>query len=474
MDKQKKLTPLNAWAFSFACAIGWAAFVMPATTFLPRGGIRGSLLAFVLGGAAMCVIALCYHYLGNLYPDSGGIYHLLRSSAGRKTAYIAAWGMGLAHMCCIPLNAKAMAMLIRVCLEEIFGLDFEVFFFHSDTLLLEAVLIVIGLILFGLINIRGLRQTALVQTAGAIILLAGIGIMLAAAFLTTEKGLGGFVPADPPGVSFHRSFFSVFLITPWAFVGFDSLSKISQEVGFPKKRIGPIMVIAIACGTFAYVANILIALLGMPASFDSWPEYLSSLRGLPGIDGFPVATAARKAMGKAGTFIFFASCISATLTGLVGFFTSISRLISQMGEDHILPRALGRVDEKRGTPVNAIWTVVTLALLLSLLRDSFDFIEAVASVGTSLGFGLVAASVFSCAKKRGDRKYLFIGLTGVILCACFLLFMFAGSGLNVDVLTFRSYFLLMIWISLGIANYTFFTRDREKTGIDAGLEPGKK
>ena len=78
--KKKKLTFLSAWAFTFACIIGWAAFIMPATVFLPRGGISGSILAFLLGGAAMCVIALCYHYLGNLYPTQGGIYNLVKSS----------------------------------------------------------------------------------------------------------------------------------------------------------------------------------------------------------------------------------------------------------------------------------------------------------------------------------------------------------------------------------------------------------
>ena len=63
---------------------------------------------------------MCYHYLGNLYPEHGGIYNLVKHSMNRGTAFIAAWGMGLAHMCCIPLNAKALAMLMRVLLEEIF------------------------------------------------------------------------------------------------------------------------------------------------------------------------------------------------------------------------------------------------------------------------------------------------------------------------------------------------------------------
>lgn len=463
---RKTITPLNAWAFSFACAIGWAAFIMPATTFLPKGGVLGSIVAFVLGGGAMCIIALCYHYLGNLYPEQGGIYNLIKYSMSRSTAFVAAWGMGLAHMCCIPLNAKAMAMLLRVLLEDVFGTDFEIMFFTSDTLLLEAVLIVVALIIFGLINTRGIKQTACVQTAGAIILLSGIVIMLIAAALTTEKGVDSFTPSEPPDIRFLQSFMSIFLITPWAFVGFDSLSKITQELSFPVKKIGRIMIIAIICGTFAYIANILITLLGMPAQFNAWPEYLNSLKGLPGIEGFPVALAARKAMGKIGTFIFFASCISATLTGLVGFFTSISRLVSQMAEDHILPGVLGKISSKHGTPVNAIWTVVVLALLLSLMRDSFDFIEEVASVGTSLGFGLVAFSAYLNARARREKQFVWIGLAGVVLCLCFLAFILVHfPGFN-NAMAFKSYYLLMIWIFLGIAFYSFFTRNKEKSDIE--------
>ena len=469
MKKQKKITQLNAWAFSFACAIGWAAFIMPATTFLPQGGVRGSILAFVLGGGAMCVIALCYHYLGNLYPEYGGIYNLIKYSMDRDTGFVAAWGMGLAHMCCIPLNAKAMAMLVRVLLEEIFGLDFEVFFFNSDTLLLEAVLIVIELFLFGLINIRGIEATARVQTIGAITLLGGIVIMLIAAVLTTEKGTAAFTPSDPPNVSFLQSFMSVFLITPWAFVGFDTLSKITQELSFSVKKVGKIMIIAIVCGTFAYIANILITLLGMPAQFSTWPEYLDSLKGLPGIESFPVALAARNSMGKIGTFIFFASCISATLTGLLGFFTSISRLINQMAEDDILPGALGKISPKYNSPVNAITTVVVIALLLSLMRDSFDFIEEVASVGTSLGFGLVAFSTFRNAHKRNEKRFAWIGLVGFALCLCFLAFMLVPFPGFDNAMTFTSYYLLMIWIFLGIAVYSFFTRNKSKSVLEQPL-----
>ena len=468
-NNSRRISPLNAWAFSFACAIGWAAFIMPATTFLPEGGVMGSIIAFIAGGASMCLIALNYHYLGNLYPDRGGIYKLVKASSDRGSAFVAAWGMGLAHMCCIPLNAKAMAMLVRVFLEEALNLDFEVYFFHTDTLAIEAILIIVGLILFGLINVRGIKVTALAQTIGAILLLGGIVIILIATALTVKNPPAAVTPLDPPNTSFIRSFMSIFLITPWAYVGFDSLSKISQELNFPVKKIGMIMIIAVICATFAYVGNILTTILSIPEGFASWTDYLESLKDLPGVEGFPVAIAAKNAMGHVGTAVFFISCISATLTGLVGFFASVSRLIRQMAEDSLLPPFLSKIDSKRGAPKNAIWTVVTFALLLSLARDSFDFIEEVASVGTSVGFGLCAFGTLAQARKRKDKLYIFSGAVGAFLSLFWLFFMFVHTN-GIDMaLSVKALFLLLIWIFLGIADYSFFTRDRSKSEIDIDL-----
>ncbi len=419
---QNKLTPLNAWAFSFACMIGWAAFVMPATMFLPVGGVRGSILAFLAAGAAMCIIALNYHYLGNLYPGMGGIYQLVKVSGNRRQAFFASWALGLAHLCCIPLNARALAMLIRTILEEFFGVEFRAYFFQSNTLLVEAVVVVAALLLFGFINIRGLRQTALIQTIGAIVLLGGIVIILIATLFTADDPGRALTPAYYPGTDPTRAFMTIFIMTPWAFVGFDSLSKVSAELNFPLKKLGKIMVIAVICGTFAYVANIFTALLGMPGGFSSWPEYVDRLKGVSGVGGYPVAGAAQRSMGTIGTVIFFLSCISATLTGLVGFFASISRLIFQMANDGALPTFLGKTHAEYGTPVNAVKLVVVLALLLSLARSAFDYIEELASVATAVGYGYCSLAALLNAVQNENKRFVFTGAAGMLLCLFWIFF----------------------------------------------------
>lgn len=89
LNLQKRITPLNAWAFSFGCLLGWGSFVMPATVFLPTGGVTGSLLAFLVGGLGVALIALNYHYLASLCKGVGGIFYLLQNTMGRGHAFTA-------------------------------------------------------------------------------------------------------------------------------------------------------------------------------------------------------------------------------------------------------------------------------------------------------------------------------------------------------------------------------------------------
>ncbi|MCR4576276.1 MAG: hypothetical protein K5787_21165 [Lentisphaeria bacterium] len=45
-DKNLKcyLSPLGVWSLALGCAVGWGAFVMPGTTFLPIAGPLGTAI----------------------------------------------------------------------------------------------------------------------------------------------------------------------------------------------------------------------------------------------------------------------------------------------------------------------------------------------------------------------------------------------------------------------------------------------
>jgi len=456
------MSPLNAWAFSFACSIGWAAFVMPGAYFLPVTGFWGSILGFVIAAVSISVIALNYHFLANNHEGPGDIYRLVRLSVSRESGFVAAWSMCISYLCCFALNARALAMLLRTVLEEITGYQFHVYLIAENTLLIDAVIIIISLLVFGQLNIHGIRQIARIQTVGALVLLGGCIIMLVAAWSAGYESASIPVLTEQPKEQLLSGFMAVFILTPWAYVGFDSLSKVHQAITFPKKRLGTIMIIAILCVTFVYVGNILTAVRGIPGDASSWSAHLNLISQMPGASAYPVAIAAKKAMGRPGTLVFYLSCICAAVTGLVGFSSSVSRLIFQMAHDNVLPRSIAKIHPKYHTPRNAVWTIVCIAAALIVLLNSFSFIEELASFATSVGFGLVSFSALRTAIHSKKRAFMITGALGALICLLWLFFMLVRiSGLNTTI-SKQAIGSIAIWAFLGIATYCVFNR-KEKS-----------
>ena len=86
----KHLSPLAVWALAFGCSVGWGAFVMPGTTFLPTAEPIDSLLGLVIGAAIMFVVGANYHYLMNKYRGSGGAYTFAGKTLGNDHGFLCA------------------------------------------------------------------------------------------------------------------------------------------------------------------------------------------------------------------------------------------------------------------------------------------------------------------------------------------------------------------------------------------------
>ena len=59
----KYLSAPAVWALSFGCIVGWGAFVMPGTTFLPMAGGVGTAVGMIIGAFAILLIAINYSYM---------------------------------------------------------------------------------------------------------------------------------------------------------------------------------------------------------------------------------------------------------------------------------------------------------------------------------------------------------------------------------------------------------------------------
>ena len=109
----RHLSPLHVWSLAFGCIIGWGAFMMPGTTFLPTAGTLGTTLAMVIGALVMVVISLSYSYMVSRHPKAGGEFVFARACFGRHHAFVCGWFLALAYLANVPMNCTALGLMTR-------------------------------------------------------------------------------------------------------------------------------------------------------------------------------------------------------------------------------------------------------------------------------------------------------------------------------------------------------------------------
>ncbi len=458
----RRLSPLAVWALSFGCSVGWGAFVMPGTTFLPIAGPLGTTLGVVIGALVMLVIGVNYAYLMNRYPDAGGTFAFAKMVFGYDHGFLSAWFMGLVYLAIIWANATAIPLIFRSIFGDLLRFGYFYTIAGYDVYLGEILISLLAVLIFGLICMRGSRGASLIQIFLAVCLIVGIVVAFIAVFVKPETGGFSsveplFAPEQKPGVGI---LFIVFL-APWAFAGFESVSHSTEEFHFSPRKTLRILVVSLITSSVAYIALALIAAADHPAAYGSWVDYLGDLDGLSGVRGMPTFNAAFSAMGKAGVAIMGVAAAAGIITGLVGNMTAASRLIFAMARDNLLPAPMASLN-KHGAPRNAVLFLMLICLPIPFLgRSATGWIIDVNTIGVAIAYTYTSSVAFRQAWSERKNSVVITGALGIAISAFFLLYFMVPNFWSVATLSMESYLMFLIWSVLGfVIFYLIFRRDR--------------
>lgn len=117
---EKSLSPINVLSLALGSIIGWGAFIMPGTTFLPASGPLGTAIGMAVAAVIMCVLGVNYGYMINKYPIVGGGYIFAKKTMGDGHGYACGWFLSLAYLAIVPLNATAFPLVCRKLLGDTF------------------------------------------------------------------------------------------------------------------------------------------------------------------------------------------------------------------------------------------------------------------------------------------------------------------------------------------------------------------
>ena len=441
------LTVLGAWALAFGCAVGWGSFVMPGNTFLPLAGPVGSAIGLGLGAVVILIIAANYHFLMNRFPDAGGTYTYTKKSFGYDHGFLSAWFLILTYVAIIWANATALPLIARTLLGNTFqfGFHYEIAGYH--VYMGEMILAVGALVLAALVCLRRKAAEGM-QIVMAVLLFAGVVICFT--FAATWTNLAQpFEPAFSPQRTPLGGTFTVFALAPWAYVGFESIAHSAGEAKFNLKRSFGIMAVALIAAGIAYALLSLLAVTALPEGIGNWTEYTDRLGEQQGLASQPTFFAANSAMGTAGSVILGVAALCGIFTGLIGNYIALSRLLTSLAEDKMLPGKIAELD-KNQVPRKAILCILLASILLPFFgRTAISWIVDVTTVGATIAYAFASASAWREARRQHNRLFTVMGIIGIIVSLLFALEFLVPNIISIKTMATESYLILAAWSILG-------------------------
>lgn len=464
---QKQLNPMHVWAIAFGCIIGWGSFINPGKKFLPKSGVAGTAIAMVLGALVMVIIAFSYAYMVPKHPRAGGEFTFTRKCFGKTAAFLCGWFLVVAYLTNVPMNSTAIGLIVDGLdgTADILKWGFHYSIAGFDVYLGEILLASFILILFGILNILGVKKAGFVQTVLAS-LLALCAVTLCIAGLVSAKAnsinmepIWGFNKTlaiaesasaaniqQYANTSIPSAILATFAIAPWAYVGFDTIPQAAEEFKFSYKKVMMIMCIAIAFGCFVYVSNNTVA----AAALENWPERVMA-------GEWVLLVAAEELLGTFGKVLVGVGVSCAVLSGIMGFYLASSRLMYSMSKDGYLPEWFGKIDSRHQTPKNAMIFCILISLTGPVLgREALGWFVDMSAIGASIGYFFTSASTLVTMKKDGDgdTKLKVMAIIGVVFSAVFMILQLIPiPGLEGVHFGTESYIMLLVWIAFGVVFY---------------------
>jgi amino acid transporter len=316
---------------------------------IDRAG-QAAPLSFLLAGAAALLTGLSYAELAGRFPEaSGGAAYVRRSFDSRPFGAV----VGIITAVAVAISAASIAAgavtyLVRwVALPE--PLLVAAVIVGLTVVAAAGVRVSVGLAaLIGLIEIGGLVAAVMAGFAAAPIRAIDIAWILPA-------GVEGFTGA------IAGAFIAFF-----AFMGFETMANLGEEVQHPQRTLPRAIIIAVGASLVLYVA---VAAAAVAAGGPSQVSLISLFEG-----------------NAAGAFAIVGAV--AISNGVMVEIIMLARLFYGLATHRQLPAPLGRVSPRTQTPVLATLTAGTIVLVAALALP-FHQLLVLANTLTLAVFALV-------------------------------------------------------------------------------------
>ncbi|ORC22125.1 MULTISPECIES: APC family permease [Rothia] len=453
-ELKKSMGPAAVLALGVGAMVGFGWVILVGDWITSAGSI-GAMLAFAVGGAMMALMAYIYSELVAAMPQAGGEHNYIIRALGPRWSLIGSWAIAGGYATVVAFEAVALPR----ALSYVVNLDHIKLYTvaESDVYLVWALVGSVSAVIITLINILGAKIAGSVQIFVVVFLFA-IGALQLIGMFSGGEG----AKMEPLFSGGAAGFFAVLIIVPFMFVGFDVIPQTAEEANMKPRSIGRISVISVLIAAAWYI----LIVLTVSVALDDTELQAA---GLPAAD----------AMGALFGNNFVPNLmVAAGVAGIITSWNSLqmgaSRLLFSLARGGMLPKWLGVVHPKFGTPINALLLLGFFATIAPFFgRAALVWVVDAGSPMIVIAYLMVMISFVVLRKRDPEMPRplriggsgnggLYIGYLAIVvalfLVALYLPFMPAGSQIS-----WQSWAIFGVW---WIAGIIFMLR------IPPGIAPG--
>lgn len=330
-------------------------------------------LSFLLAAAVSAFTGLSYMELISMFPRSAAEYIYVKNAFGNK---LLAFNVGWVEIFADIIATSAVSLGFAGYFNALFGTPI--------------ILTALGLILaLSAINFWGIKESARLNVVFSMIEIAGLIFVILLALFYGHYGTVNYLEM-PRGIGGTLSAAALIF---FAYIGFEDLANISEEVKDARKNVPKALLISVVITTVIYV------LVGMAVvSLVGWQELAGSKA--------PLALAVSHVLGDNAFWLMSIIALFATAnTVLIGLIVG-SREMYGMSKDGSFPKALSRIHYKRRTPWIAV--IVTMFFAMSfVLLGHINIVASITDLGTFYIFIFVNAAAIALRYRMPEAERMF-------------------------------------------------------------------
>ena len=421
----------------FGAASVGIANIIGAGIFVVSGvaaGLAGPsvIISFLLAGFIAMMTALSAAELSSFVTETGASYAFTKRAFGRFWSFSVGWFKYFDYMA----GGAAVSVGFAAYFTALFGLT------GSSPLILAA----IGLpVAFTVLNIIGVKESVYATSVMVLIKIFALVLLLMVGgfYLIQHFDMAHYTPFFPNGIN---GTFNGAAIIFFAFLGFNTVSMMSEETKDPEKTIPRALILAFV------VTFVLYMFIGfLEIGVVSWEAL--------GTSASPIEDVASAISDNSMFLDFIAfSALIATGSVLLSSIIGETRASFAMGRDRLLPRQFDFISHRFHTPYFSI--IVGGSMIVVLAGFFYNDIDAIASIvnfGSLFTYLFVHLSLIKLRRsepevKRGFRVPLYPVLPVIGALSCVLLMYYLSDNAKIA---------SVIWFGVGLLVY-FIMASRQK------------